>query len=199
MSVPTGRLLHFCTRHLQRVPQHRAITTTCLRRNSGRNSQSQQFLGTAWEDQKLVKCLRAYDTNTMESGLVRGASVVSCLSYCAFSRKALTLLLMAVDMGRQSGPEAATASTHHVGPRRAKNSLHSQENWQRQNYCKIERDCCLVREVHICNWRSTQQNHHSILLQTTAIHLDNALLGRPNTHIRILPCVSAQLASSFTS
>ena len=78
MSVPVGRFLHICSRHLQGISPQRSISTTCLKRNVGRGgSANQRFLGTAWEGQKLVKCLRAYDPELMESGLVRGASVVS--------------------------------------------------------------------------------------------------------------------------
>lgn len=79
MSVPTGRLLHFCARDLKRATSHRSITTTCLRHNTQRsNSQQQTFLGSRWEHQKLVRCLRAHDSAAMESGLVKGASVVGC-------------------------------------------------------------------------------------------------------------------------
>ena len=78
MGANSRKLLQQCA-HLVPGPGHRrAITTTCAKRGSGTTSiSSPGFLGTTWETGKLPKSVRAFEPNNMESGLVRGASVVS--------------------------------------------------------------------------------------------------------------------------
>ena len=74
-----------CARLLPPASHGRAITTTCMRRKSDNTTTtSPSFLGTAWESHKLAKCLRAFDPERMEAGLVRGAGVV-CLPDFAIS------------------------------------------------------------------------------------------------------------------
>ena len=82
MGAHSRKLLQQCA-HLIPGPRHgRAITTTCAKRGSGTTSTSSPgFLGTTWETGKLPKSVRAFEPNNMESGLVRGASVVRLIPW----------------------------------------------------------------------------------------------------------------------
>ena len=83
MNPHSRRLLQQCA-HLVSAPrQSRAITTTCAKRASnGTSANSPGFLGTTWDSGKLPKSVRAFEPNRVESGLVRGAAVVSFFSCC---------------------------------------------------------------------------------------------------------------------
>ncbi|KAL0045645.1 hypothetical protein WJX82_000529 [Trebouxia sp. C0006] len=60
---------------------------------------SPSFLGTAWESQKLAKCLRAFDPQKKEAGLVRGAAVMWA------DNQALKLQRRAHIMWENDGPQ----------------------------------------------------------------------------------------------
>lgn len=79
MWTHSKRVLQHCAHFVPGPRQSRAITT-CAKRGSGTTSNnSPGFLGTTWDMGKLPKSVRAFEPNHMESGLVKGASVVRLL------------------------------------------------------------------------------------------------------------------------
>lgn len=78
MGAHSRKLLQQCARLVPGPGHCRAITTTCAKRGS---NSLPGFLGTTWETGKLPKSVRAFEPNNMESGLVRGASVVRLMPW----------------------------------------------------------------------------------------------------------------------